>query len=579
MQPSHDLLERFRNIVIQKPGDVCLTGPAGEQCSWEQLVKNILAWRRWFNREQSEGVTFAARLDLSAKSVALVIAAVTLPVKIAWIPLNSPASRERDMIINLGSKTVLIDDSTAEEAIFAGNWISDVRSLTWSDKSKFLYFTSGSEGVPKAVQVGMDAVRNRITWMWNAYPYESSDLVVVQKPLSFVASFWEVLGTLLAGVTGVLITNIERSRPDVMFDRLASSGATHLFTTPPALASLCDIATEKGSTLPQLRLACSSADQLMASVVRQFFEIAPRARVVNLYGATETSANTTSFEVSRSGSIPDPIPLGEPICATKIVIRDMKGNEKLSGEEGQICVQGAPVADGYIVNGQLSLGDDAFFTLGSGQREIRTGDLGIIKDGVLSLVGRLDNAVNIAGHKIHLEEVERAAARVANSTKQCGAVYHQGSGGVLALVIPREWESQVTTSRLAEFLPSYMIPLKIVTTQNVPRSRTGKIDRCECLKLVAQSELYDHDRISQGQMQRNSVHDQVQNIWDMVLGKKSHGEDRDFFSAGGNSLRAVQLLTAIGKQFGVRVPLRNFYSNPTISCLVSLLMPVEEREQ
>ncbi|GAE74860.1 non-ribosomal peptide synthetase [Cutibacterium acnes JCM 18918] len=75
----------------------------------------------------------------------------------------------------------------------------------------------------------MDAVRNRITWMWNAYPYESSDLVVVQKPLSFVASFWEVLGTLLAGVTGVLITNIERSRPDVMFDRLASSGATHLF--------------------------------------------------------------------------------------------------------------------------------------------------------------------------------------------------------------------------------------------------------------------------------------------------------------------------------------------------------------
>ena len=50
MQPSHDLLEGFRNIVIQKPGDVCLTGPAGEQCSWEQLVKNILAWRRWFNR-------------------------------------------------------------------------------------------------------------------------------------------------------------------------------------------------------------------------------------------------------------------------------------------------------------------------------------------------------------------------------------------------------------------------------------------------------------------------------------------------------------------------------------------------
>ncbi|WP_409449293.1 AMP-binding protein, partial [Acinetobacter baumannii] len=115
------------------------------------------------------------------------------------------------MIINLGSQTVLIDDSTAAEARFAGNWISDVRSLTWSDNSKFLYVTSGSEGVPKAVQVGMDAVRNRITWMWNAYPYESSDLVVVQKPLSFVASFWEVLGTLLAGVTGVLITNIERS--------------------------------------------------------------------------------------------------------------------------------------------------------------------------------------------------------------------------------------------------------------------------------------------------------------------------------------------------------------------------------
>lgn len=177
-----------------------------------------------------------------------------------------------------------------------------------------------------------------------------------------------------------------------------------------------------------------------------------------------------------------------------------------------------------------------------------------------------------------MEEIERAAARVANSTKQCAAVYYRGSGGFLVLLIPCEWESQVTISRLAEVLPSYMVPFRIVTTENVPILRTGKIDRCECLKLVTHSELHDHDRITQGQMQRNSVQDQVKSIWDMVLGEESHGEDRDFFSSGGNSLRAVQLLTAICKKFGVRVPLRSFYSNPTISCLVSLLMPVEECE-
>ena len=517
-------------------------------------------------------MTFAARLDLSFSSVALMVAAVTRPVRVAWLPLELPAAREQEVINSLGEDTLLVDKSSLPLALKASA-VTVGPELTWDDNAKFVYFTSGSEGAPKAVQVGMHAIRNRIEWMWDDYAFRPSDRIVIQKPLSFVASYWEVLGTLLAGITGILLTSAERSRPDRFFDRLAAEKATHLFATPPAILGLCEIAADQNTHLPSLRMVCSSADNLAGDVVRKFFTTAPSARLLNLYGATETSANTTVFEIPRHGAIPDRVPVGVPIRGTRIIVRDAHGDEVASGQEGRVCVQGTPVADGYLANGRLTPGDDAFFTRPNGVREVRTGDLGFVQGGILTLTGRLDNAVNVSGYKIHLEEIEAAARRLADSGDQCGAVHHSNTEEeYLALVIPDTWVHSVTVARLRETLPSYMVPHRIVPTPNVPRVRTGKVDRRGCLTLVKEAARVANEAPTT----QDQLHERVCALWDTALGDSPRESGDDFFTAGGDSLRAVRLVTSIRREFGVRMPLRGFYADPTISFIVGLITSVEE---
>ncbi len=572
MCTSRDLMEGLSRALTISPEDVCLIGPDGTRRTWRELADDVRAWQNWLGSDANAGRTFAVRLDLSFNSVALMVAAVTRPVRVAWLPLKLPAAREQEIVENLGEDTLLVDESSLAQAL-EGDMVTVAPEFVWDDHAKFIYFTSGSEGVPKAVQVGMSAIRNRIEWMWDDYAFRPSDRVVVQKPFSFVASYWEVLGTLLAGTTGILLTSAERSRPDRFFDRLAIDEATHLFATPPAILGLCEIAAGQDAHLTSLRMVCSSADNLTGDVARKLFTTAPSARLFNLYGATETSANTTIFEVPRHGAIPDQVPLGAPIRGTRIIVRDAHGDEVAFGQEGRICIQGVPVADGYLVNGRLTPGDDAFFTWADGVREMRTGDLGFVQEDVLTLTGRLDNAVNVSGYKIHLEEIESAARRLAGSADQCGAVYHNDTKEeYLALVIPDTWEPLVTVARLGEVLPPYMVPQRIIPTPSVPRVRTGKVDRRGCLTLVTETARATAE-ISPA---HHEFYERVCALWAAALGEGLRESGDDFFSAGGDSLRAVRFITSIRKEFGVRVPLRGFYADPSISFVVDLLTPAEE---
>ena len=195
MCTSRDLMEGLSRALTISPEDVCLIGPDGTRRTWRELADDVRAWQNWLGSDANAGRTFAVRLDLSFNSVALMVAAVTRPVRVAWLPLKLPAAREQEIVENLGEDTLLVDESSLAQAL-EGDMVTVAPEFVWDDHAKFIYFTSGSEGVPKAVQVGMSAIRNRIEWMWDDYAFRPSDRVVVQKPFSFVASYWEVLGNL-----------------------------------------------------------------------------------------------------------------------------------------------------------------------------------------------------------------------------------------------------------------------------------------------------------------------------------------------------------------------------------------------
>lgn len=554
---------------------VCVEASDGASQTYGEFFGNVEKWRLWIERTVSKDQVLAAQLDLSPISMALMVASLTVHSRIAWIPPGEAASREQRMFDQLGDSVYLLDDTSAARILDEAESprLTEIRldafgPERWATTTKFIYFTSGSEGRPKAVQVGIGAIANRLQWMWTEFPFAHTDRVVVQKPLSFVASYWEILGSLLGGVVAVLISSAERGRPDLVFDVVSSTDATHLFATPVALQGLVEAAEEQGSALPALKLVCSSADRFPTSLGRDLAVTAPNARILNLYGATETTANTSAYELSSTDHSAASVSLGTPISHTRIVIRDSSGVECDEGVEGTVAVQGLPLADGYLIRGALSDGD-AFS--GSGEsREFRSGDLGYMQDGKLFLTGRADNAVNVSGFKVHLEEIEAAAMQVSGRTGQCAAVYIEDSGAsVLALVVPEDWRDRVSRSALARSLPPHMVPRLLVPVETLPTVRTGKVDRAECAALVKRAM---RDSQSLGHSEGDSdERDTLARLWSSSLGQDSAAVGDDYFHDGGDSLRAVGLLAAVRRQFGVRVPLRGFYSDPSMTFVLSVI--------
>ncbi|MGK3950000.1 non-ribosomal peptide synthetase [Microbacterium sp. K2] len=554
---------------------VCVEASDGASQTYGEFFGNVEKWRRWIERTLAREQVVAAQLDLSPISMALMVASLTVHSRIAWLPPGEAASREQRMIEQLGDSVYLLDDASAARILDEAEAprLTEIRldafgPERWATTTKFIYFTSGSEGRPKAVQVGIGAIANRLQWMWTEFPFAHTDRVVVQKPLSFVASYWEILGSLLGGVVAVLISSAERGRPDLFFDVVSSAGATHLFTTPVALRGLVEVAEEQGSALPALKLVCSSADRFPTSLGHDLAETAPNARILNLYGATETTANTSAYELSATDLSRASVPLGSPISHTRFVIRDSSGVECDEGVEGSVAVQGLPLADGYLIRGVLSDGD-AFS--GSGEsREFLSGDLGYMQDGKLFLTGRADNAVNVSGFKVHLEEIEAAAMQLSGRTGQCAAVHIEDSGAnVLALVVPKDWRGHISRTSLARSLPPHMVPRLIVPVETVPLVRTGKVDRWECAALV--KEAMRESRNSGHSMGGSDDGDTLARLWTTSLGQDSTAVGDDYFRDGGDSLRAVGLLAAVRRQFGVRVPLRGFYADPSMTFVLSVI--------
>ena len=158
----------------------------------------------------------------------------------------------------------------------------------------------------------------------------------------------------------------------------------------------------------------------------QWMDALPQAEFVNLYGPTEITCNCTYHVVERSRTYPGELPLGIPFPNREVLLLADDGTVASSpGEVGEICVRGASLASGYaglpssaaasfVQNPRNSLFVDPLY---------RTGDYAVIsEDGELFFRGRRDNQIKYQGHRIELEEIDKAAESVLGVT-MCRSVF------------------------------------------------------------------------------------------------------------------------------------------------------------
>jgi amino acid adenylation domain-containing protein/thioester reductase-like protein len=445
------------------------------------------------------------------------------------------------------------------------------------DQLCYAIHTSGSTGEPKAVAVSHGSLACVITALTRSYRMTARDRVVQLAALAFDTSLEQILVTLASGAT-LLLPPAGTFAPRDLLRYLEHEQVTVVDLTPAYWHQVAAVAGPDDPRLRSIRLMITGGEPADPADCGALMRAAPRARLLNAYGLTETTITSALFDVSAlPGTVlpAAPVPVGQPVGPARIMVLDSASRPVPAGEAGEIYIGGCGVARGYL--GRPALTAERFLPDGSGapgSRMYRTGDLGRYRqDGALEVTGRADRQLKVRGFRVDPAEIESALAGHPDIGQV--AVVATGDGPAdtrLAAYYtrrdPAAQDREPIAANLRRFLgerlPGYMIPAVFVALDQMPMTPEGEPAR-DALAPPATHPARPPDQAGP----RTLVQAGLVYLWSELLRIDRVGLDDDFFALGGNSLLAAEMLAHARVMFGitadyVRPLTRSLLRDPTL---------------
>jgi len=388
---------------------------------------------------------------------------------------NSLFASENILTISQLTKTA-IDESLLEKM---------QSSMTDTDPL-YINFTSGSTGVPKGVVISHRGVIDFITQFTEIFDIQPNDIIGNQAPFDFDVSVKDIYSSLKVGATLVIIPRRLFSNPAGLLDFMIDH---HITVMIWAVSALCLISAFHGldyKVPTDVRKILFSGEVMPLKHLKSWMNHLPEAMFVNLYGPTEITCNCTYHIIERNAAYEDGIPIGMAFPNERVFLLDEE-NHEITDEmvTGEICVGGAGLALGYYNNPQQTEKHFIQNPLNPYYRELiyRTGDLGKYNsDGNLCFCGRKDFQIKHMGHRIELEEIEKAMGEIAG-VERCCCVYSEAKGRIYGFYIGTI-DKKTVHQLLKKTLPVFMIPQALRQVETLKMNKNGKIDRKALLEGV-----------------------------------------------------------------------------------------------
>jgi amino acid adenylation domain-containing protein len=480
------------------------------------------------------------------------------------IPLT--AERSPDLILGMlailkaGGAYLPLDPALPEER---RNWVLEDAGARPTAGLAYVMYTSGSTGRPKGVEVGHASIV-RLVRPGGSGPFEvgPGETWLQLAPAAFDASTLEIWGALANGGHLVLL---QEGTPSL--DGIAAAVRRHGVTSLWLTSGLFhQMVAERGlGDLTTLRQLLTGGDVLSAPHSEEALRQLPGLRLIAAYGPTENTVFTSCHPITRP--LGASVPIGRPIPGTRIHLLDAHLQPVPMGAPGRLFTGGHGLARGYLRRPDLTAErfvPDPFADLWNepGARLYDTGDLARRRpDGVLEFLGRTDTQVKIRGHRVEPGEVE-AVLREHPDVADAVVLARPDAAGQRRLVA---WVVPPPTSPLRPWLeqrlPEPLIPAAFVGLDAFPLTPNGKVDR----RALPDPEEPRHEAGFTGP--RTPAEEVLEGIWGEVLGLERIGIEEDFFERGGHSLSAIQVVSRVRKTFGVELPLRALFEEPTIAAL------------
>ncbi|GAB6041501.1 non-ribosomal peptide synthetase [Endothiovibrio diazotrophicus] len=539
------------------------------------LARRLLA--EGLGREGVVGVALERSVELVVALLAVVKAGG------AYLPLDPelPAERLRFMIGDAAAAWVVTRRSLAvrgERTLFVDE-IGEGEGPEVEigpEQLAYVIYTSGSTGRPKGVMNRHRGLENRLLWMQQAFPIGAGDRVLQKTPYTFDVSVWEFFWPLITGACLVVAKPGGHRDPDYLARLIRDEAITTLHFVPSMLRTFIASAGAALGECRALRTVVSSGEALPAGTVEDFYRAAPaEATLQNLYGPTEAAIDVTHWACSATDK--EPLPIGHAIANTRLYVLDGALEPVPVGVAGDLWIGGVQLARGYLNRPGLTA--ETFIadphSPQPGARMYRTGDRAERReDCALIYLGRSDFQVKLRGFRIELGEIE-ARLRDHPRIRDAAVALREDRPGdprLVGYLVTAENVPLADLDRyLREQLPEYMVPTDWVTLPELPLTASGKLDR---KTLPAPEAKASHDTA------RPQSPEEILccNLFSEILALEDFGVGENFFSFGGHSLLAVQLVARLRAALGVELPANALFAYPTPRALARHLREARRAE-
>lgn len=510
----------------------------------------------------------------------------------AYLPIdpNCPTERLQYMIEDSKTRLVLAQKPFIDNVVFAGDLInlddenlysvedSNVMNINQPTDLAYIIYTSGSTGKPKGTMIEHHSLVNRLNWMQKICPIGVEDTILQKTPYTFDVSVWELLWWSLNGAQVCMLYPGAEKDPGALVNAIEKYRVTTIHFVPSMLNAFLEYVEASNDTqrVKSLKQVFASGEALGAKQVSCFNRLlheTNQTELFNLYGPTEATIDVSYFACSGDRQLED-IPIGKPIDNINLYIMDANMQLQPIGVPGELCIGGVGLARGYLHQPELTAARFVDNPFTSGTKMYRTGDLARwLPDGNIQFLGRIDHQVKIRGYRIELSEIE-SHLHAHEAIQEVVVVARQGVNSDSYLCAYFLAKEEITATELQEFLkkklPGYMMPAYFVQLDQMPFTTNGKINR----RALPEPSI-ESMRTTEYLAPRNELESQLAIIWENVLEVQKLGVRDNFFNSGGDSIRAIRLVSRMNKAFDTDLTIAELYENENIAKMAQQIKHLE----
>lgn len=615
----HRLLVEWNQTARQYPQEQCIHELFEEKATAvPDALAVVLGDDRWTYRElneranqlawllRAEGVGPEVRVGICLPRSPELWMAVWGVLKAggAYVPLDPTHSRDATersayilresgvaRIVTCQSVVASLDPGGVPTIVLDGEAAARLRVQSTENPPKtasaenlaYILYTSGSTGRPKGVMVTHRNLVNAYYGWQDAYGLGGAAAPDHERPRSHLqmASFafdvfvGDTVRALCSGGKLVICPQEMLLDPERLIELMRREEVDIAEFVPVVFRELIQYAEQHNESLDFFRLAIVGSDAWYAADHRRARAVlGPKPRLVNSYGLTETTIDSTYFEGDAEG-LPDTamVPIGRPFPNVRLYILDARMQPVPVGVPGELYIGGDGVSRGYV-NPEANAGRfvvDPF--VGKGAKLFRTGDRARWRaDGQVEFLGRADDQIKIRGLRIEPGEIEQCLREHPKIAEAAVVVRNRAAGDarLVAYVVGNDGPPPdvVETRRfLGQRLPDYMIPSAVVALEAMPLTNSGKIDR----RALPEPDWERSSLCGAYVPPRNELEEKLAAIWRDVLNVQQVGVEDNFFDLGGSSLLALRLASRVRTELGVDLPLVALFTSPTVAGLAAVI--------